>query len=504
MTDQNRHQRGWAFRYPLVPAVVLTGSLVVATAAGAADWRRFLGPQGNSISPDSTHVPETWSDTENVQWKADLPGQGVSSPIVVAGKVFVTSYSGYGTGGEDEKIEDLKRHLSCFDAATGDLLWDKTIDAVQPEDPYSGMGVPAHGYASHTPTSDGKHVFAFFGKSGVIAFDLDGNEIWRNSVGTGSGQQRWGSASSPIVYQSDAQTLVIVNASDESESLFAFDAATGKEVWNTPAGDLASTWSTPNLVKSGDRTDLVITVPGEVWGLNPETGKLRWYSRGTTDNTASASPIVVDDVVIAVGGRSGDAVAVKAGGKGDVNESHVVWDANIPGRFATPIHHDGHLYVFNGGVLSCYDAKTGDRVNQKRLAASRGGGGGNRGGGGRPGGGFGGARDDSGGDRGPRDGDGEQAGGRGRGGFGGRPGGGGGRGGFGDRRNQEYATPVLADGKIYVVAPGGEVHVVGATPEMELRQTNKLTDDSGFSGSPAISDGRLYLRSGSALYCIAE
>ncbi len=495
MTDPSCHQLRWTFRQRFLSVAVVTGSLVAAAGATtAADWTRFLGPGGNSISPDSAQIPETWNDSENVKWKVSLPGQGVSSPIVVAGKVLVTSYSGYGTGGENEQLEDLKRHLSCYDAVTGEELWSKAIDAVQPEDPYSGMGVPAHGYASHTPTSDGKHVFAFFGKSGVIAFDLEGNEIWRKSVGTGSGQQRWGSASSPIVYRSDSQNLVIVNASDESETLFAIDAATGDEVWKTPAGDLASTWSTPNLVKAGERTDLVITVPGEVWGLNPDTGKLRWYSRGTTDNTASASPIVVDDVVIAVGGRSGDAVAVKAGGKGDVNASHVVWDANIPGRFATPIAHDGHLYVFNSGVLSCYDAKTGERVNQRRLSASRGGGGdrgpgADRGQGDRPSGGPGG---DRGGDRA-------------RGGFGGRPGGGGGgRGGFGDRRSQEYATPVLADGKLYVVAPGGEVHVINATPEMEVRHTNKLSDDSGFSGSPAISEGRLYLRSGSALYCIAE
>jgi outer membrane protein assembly factor BamB len=490
MTEMSLRRSLTHVQLRFLSAALVAGSMASCpSTASSSDWARFLGPAGASISPDSAKVPETWSDNENVKWKADLPGIGVSSPIVVAGKVFVTGYSGYGTGGQDEKIEDLKRHLSCFDAATGERLWTKTVDAVQPEDPYRGAGVPSHGYASHTPASDGKHVFVFFGKTGVIAFDFDGNEVWRQSVGTGSGQQRWGSAASPIVYESDSQNLVIVNASDESESMVAFDAETGKEVWKTQAGDLASSWSTPNLVNVGDRTDLVITVPGEVWGMNPETGKLRWYSRGTTDNSTSASPVAVGETVVAVGGRSGDAVAVKAGGKGDVNDSHVVWDANIPGRFATPIAHDGHLYVYSGGVLSCYDAETGDRVKQRRLAEGRDSGRGGRGGG-RPGG------DRPGGDRGERPGGGGPGSDR-----GGRPGGGGG---FGSRSGMEYATPVLADGKIYVTAPGGEFYVVNATPEMELKATNKLTDDSGFNASPAISDGKILIRSGGSLYCIAE
>ncbi|WP_161604530.1 PQQ-binding-like beta-propeller repeat protein [Roseiconus nitratireducens] len=460
-------------------AVVQAAAVAAFCGAGASlshaeDWKRFLGSEGNSTSTEQEAPPIRWDDQTNVRWKAELPGDGVSSPIVVDDKVFVTSYSGYGTGGENEEMEDLKRHLTCYDAASGEQLWSKTVDAVLPEDPYRPPGVTAHGYASHTPASDGQRVFAFFGKTGIIAFDLQGNELWRQSVGTGSGPERWGSAASPIVYQSGDQTMVIVTASEESESMFAFDAATGKQAWKTEAGDFQGTWSTPTLVKADGRTDLVISVPGEVWGLNPESGKLRWYSRGVTDSTASASAVGVDGVVYAVGGRSGDAVAVRAGGKGDVNDSQVVWDAKIPGRFASPIVHQGHLYVFSGGVLSCYDAQSGDRVGQKRLDASRADGGAQADGGSPPGE-----------DR-------------------GRRGGRGGGGGFGDRRSMEYATPVLAGGNLYVVHPGGDFFVVRATPEMELLATNHLTDPTGFSASPAVSQGRLYLRSGKTLYCVAD
>ncbi|MEL6104505.1 MAG: PQQ-binding-like beta-propeller repeat protein [Planctomycetota bacterium] len=489
-------------------ALLSFGVLSFGSSASAADWNRFLGPAGTSMSSDSTPPPQSWGDKENLKWKAELPGVGVSSPIVVGGKVFVTSYSGYGTGGQNEDINDLKRHLTCFNVVTGDQLWTKTIDAVQPEDPYRPPGVSAHGYASHTPTSDGKHIFVFFGKTGVIAYDLDGNEKWRKSVGTGSGPQAWGSAASPIVYNNGEKSLVIITAAEESEALFAFDTETGEEVWKTPAASLQGTWSTPTFATTGDRTDLVVSVPGEVWGINPENGKLRWYSRGTTDNSTSASPVAIDGVVYAVGGRSGDAVAVKAGGKGDVNDSHVVWDAKIQGRFASPLGYNGHLYVYSSGILTCYDAATGDRVKQKRLSeggsGSFGGGRGGRGGdGGRggapgargqdgaPGGGFGGGPGGRGGPGG--------FGGGGRGGFGGRGGGG-----FGDRRNMEYASPILVGDKLYVTSPQGQFYVVTASPEMEVVATNTLTDDTGFSASPAVSDGRLFVRSGGALYCIAE
>ena len=436
-------------RYLLAAAFCLAVTLPMANAE---DWPRFLGLKGTSTSPDSTEIPESWSDEENLKWKISLPGRGVSSPIVVGKKVLVTCYSGYGTA-RDQQIEDLKRHLVCVNRDDGKVIWEKAVNAVMPEDPYSGMGVPSHGYASHTPVSDGKHVFCFFGKSGVVAFDLDGNELWRKSVGTGSGPKRWGSSSSPILYKDS----VIVTAADESEAIYAFDKTSGEELWKCEGG-FVDTYNTPLIVNAGDRSDLVISVPGEVWGINPETGKLRWYSIGVDDNSASASLAVSDGVVYATGSRSGSAVAVKVGGKGDVNKTHVVWEANIPGRFATPIVHDKHLYSFASGVLTCYNAASGDRVKQLRLSDS----------GGR---GFGG-----------------------RGSFGGRGGGGGG----------DYASPILIDGKLIVTEASGSFYVVNATPELELVATNKLTDASGFAGTPAVSDGQIFLRSHENLYCIAK
>ena len=171
-------------------AVSLLGCLACLVASSSvvqADWLRFRGPNGSGISSESD-APVSWSPKENIKWKTPLPGAGVSSPIVVGDRVFVTCYSGYGMDRQDPgDINNLKRHLVCVDRLTGKIQWEKSITAAQPEDPYSGIGVPTHGYASHTPVSDGEHVYAFFGKSGVYAFDLEGNQVWHADVGQGLG-----------------------------------------------------------------------------------------------------------------------------------------------------------------------------------------------------------------------------------------------------------------------------------------------------------------------------
>ena len=174
----------------------------------------------------------------------------------------------------DEK--DLRRHLICLDRETGKVIWDKTVEPVLPEDDFSGT-FTQHGYASHTPVSDGKNIYVFFGKTGALAFDLDGNKLWQTSVGTGSGARRWGTASSPILYKD----LLIVPAAAESESLVGLNKKTGKKVWSFTDPSLSGTWGTPVLADCGEgRTDLVLAVPDKIWGLDPQTGKPRWHCDG--------------------------------------------------------------------------------------------------------------------------------------------------------------------------------------------------------------------------------
>ena len=152
----------------------------------ALAWSRFRGPNGSGVSSDAT-IPTAWSETQNLKWSTSLPGPGSSSPVLTDRFVFVTCYAGIEPQGRQADTSNLKRLLVCINREDGSVVWKHTEDGVQPEDRYQGMGVPEHGYATNTPVTDGKRVFAFLGKSGVFGFDLEGNKLWHTSVGTESG-----------------------------------------------------------------------------------------------------------------------------------------------------------------------------------------------------------------------------------------------------------------------------------------------------------------------------
>lgn len=453
---------------------VLTAAF--AGLADAEDWSRFRGPNGTGVNPDAANVPAEWSPTENLKWKIALPGPGASCPIIVGDRIFLTAWSGYGVDRENPGSKsDLKRHLICLDKATGSIRWDKSVPAVLPEDDYQGM-FAEHGYASHTPASDGERVYAFFGKSGVVAYDLEGNELWRKSVGDGLDPREWGSAASPVLYKD----LVIVTAAAESNAMIALNKKTGDEVWRQEAGGFEGTWGTPVLVKVDDnRTDLVIGVPGEIWGINPNNGKLAWYCTAMQGNSFCSSVVAGDGVVYAIEGMGGGSIAVRVGGSGDVTGKNVVWQGRDNNRISTPVLLDDRLYFFSRRVANCVDARTDERVYQARLASAsgtpvepeRG-----PGAGGPPGGGPGGGR-----------------------GFGGGRGGrGGGMGG------QDYASPIAADGKIYFITRTGDCYVIKAGPEFQQIAVNRVTEDTeDFSSTPAVSGSDLFIRSNKFLYCVS-
>jgi outer membrane protein assembly factor BamB len=445
--------------------------------AGAGDWPRFRGPNGSGVSVDAAPAPVHWSAAQNLKWKVALPGPGSSSPIVVGDKVFITCWSGYGTdrGSRAGNQSDLKRHLVCLDRDTGNTVWDKTVNPYLPEDNYGGM-FAEHGYATHTPVSDGEKVYVFFGKTGALAFDLKGNQLWKTQLGTGSDRMGWGSGCSPVLYKN----LVIVTAAAESQAMYALDKETGKEVWKSGADGFSGTWGTPVLVEvDADRTDLVLGVPYEIWGFNPETGKLRWYCDALNTRSFCSSVVVDGKTAYAMGDQGSGSIAITAGGEKDVTKSHVVWTGRDNNRIGTPVLVDGKLYFVSNRVLTCVDAKTGTRIYQGRLGggavaaapdeeAPRRPPGGGRGG---PGGGFPG-------------------------------GGGGGRGGMG---GQDYSSPVVADGKLYFVARNGEAHVIKVGDTFEQLATNRVTDETeDFSATPAVSNGALFIRSSKHLYCVAE
>ncbi|HYR58463.1 MAG TPA: PQQ-binding-like beta-propeller repeat protein, partial [Chthoniobacteraceae bacterium] len=296
----------------------LAAAFFVGSLAADADWTRFRGPNGAGFDT-GTQPPTVWSDTQNLQWKTALPGAGTSSPIVVGDRVFVTCYSGYGDGGRGGDIAKLQRALVCVNRGDGKILWSSAVPAAQPEDYLDGF-LGEHGYASQTPASDGERVYVFFGKSGAAAFDLAGRKLWQTSLGAASNDKRWGSASSPILYKD----YVIINASEEGHAIVALDKKTGKEAWRATGDALEYSFGTPTLIESEGRTDLVFAVPDELWGLNPDTGKLRWFAQTGLPGNIAPSVVAGDGMAFAFGGFPQlGAVAVRTGGKGDVTKTHV-------------------------------------------------------------------------------------------------------------------------------------------------------------------------------------
>jgi outer membrane protein assembly factor BamB len=373
-----------------------------------------------------------------------LPGPGSSSPIIAGERIFITCYSGYGDGSSGDSPEKLQRHLVCLHRNTGKILWDKSVPAEMPEDPYSG-NLREHGYASNTPVTDGERVFAFFGKTGLLAFDFEGQQIWKVNVGKQSSNRRWGSGASPILWQN----MVIVNAAEEGRSILALDKRTGKEVWKAEVNSLELSFVTPALVVcEGGRMDLALAVPGELWGLNPDTGKLRWFAQTGITGNVSPSVVAAEGVVYATGGypRQGT-IAVRAGGKGDVTQTNVLWFSQDASYVPSPVVYHGHLFVVSDqGFAICLELKTGKLVYKKRLPDAS-----LTGRGGKP---F-------------------------------------------------YASPVLANGHLYAVSRRDGTFVMEAKPEFKLVAQNTLAgDESDFNATPAVVGRQLFLRSNRTFYCI--
>jgi outer membrane protein assembly factor BamB len=365
-----------------------------------------------------------------------LPGFGSSSPIVLGGKVFLTCYGGYGlTRTDPGNIENLQRHVLCVDAKTGKIVWDKVQKPEGREREYQSF-ITQHGYASSTPTTDGQSLYVFFGRAGVFAYNLDGDVLWK--AGVGDGIHDWGSGASPILYRN----LVIVNASVESKSLVALDKATGKEVWRV--GGSSRSWSTPAIVDLPDgKQELVLSVQGKVLGFDPATGKKLWDCDGIPDYVCP-SVVAHEGVVYVTAGRKPMSVAVRAGGSGDVTQTHRLWQITKGSKVPTPVYWEGRLYwVDQTGVATCVDAKSGEQVYSQRLEIR----------------------------------------------------------GAGDK---VYASLVLGDGKLYCVTRQSGTIVLALGPEFKELARNDLGDESVANATPAIDNGRLLLRSDRFLYCIGK
>jgi outer membrane protein assembly factor BamB len=412
-------------------------------AGGAlANWVHWRGPSGQGYS-DDTRVPLTWSETKNVVWKVKLPGVGNSSPVVWGDRIFLTAASKDG----DE------RYVLCLRKSDGKLLWQKTASkGVAP-----GRTHAWNGYASASCTTDGKHVYAFFGTPGLFCYDFEGNLAWKHYFGIFTSQTGWGTAATPFLFED----LVIQNCDNDGPealprerkpeeaapmALIALDKTTGKERWRTER-NMGRGFSTPRLITTPQgRVDLVLNSPQGVFAYNPRTGKEVWHCDRLGRNARFGEPLPVSngDTLFVLSGRPGPIQAIRTGGSGDVSKTHLVWQTGRRGRdVSSPMLWNGLLYaVDRSAILTCYDSKTGKPLYSERLAHGA----------------------------------------------------------------VSMASPVALRGKLLWVLDTGETVVIEPGRTLKVVGRNKLGDGNqlDFNASPAIVDGQIFLRSQSYLYCIGE
>jgi outer membrane protein assembly factor BamB len=335
--------------------------LAVAVTAPAANWPGWRGPTGDGRSTE-TDLPIKWSATENVRWKAPLPDEGNSSPVVWKDRVFVTQATEKGK----------HRAVICFDRATGKQLWRSAIE-------FDGKE-PTHAtnpYCSATPVTDGERIIASHGSAGLVCYDLAGKELWRKDVGPMT--HIWGNASSPILC---GDLVILWIGPGVRQVLLAADKRTGKTVWEhaEPGGNSGNdsknwlgSWSTPVMATVAGRDELIVHVPHKLRAFDPKTGKELWSCDGMGP-LAYASPVVAaDGIVVAVSGFHGPDLAVRAGGSGDVTAKRL-WRhaAKIPQRVGSPVIVGEHAYLLSeNGLAHCFDLATGeDKWNKERVSGS--------------------------------------------------------------------------------------------------------------------------------------
>ena len=338
----------------------VTTAQLQAVQDASTEWPQFRGRDFSSSVSDDFRLE--WATDNGIEWKAELPGRGASSPIVVGDRVFVTAFDGFGLTVENAgDYRSLRHHILCFDKNSGKSIWHREITGtslLQKMNPE----LVRHGFASSTPVSDGQNIYVFFGATGVFAFDLNGEFLWERNLGLET--HYFGSSASPILYRD----LLIVNASIESDTVYALDKKTGACVWQIP--DVRECWSTPIVGENpAGNEELVISSKNVVAGYDPETGKQLWRAKGIQDYVVSI-PIIVDGVCYLTGGKTKQSMAVRLGGEGDVSESHVLWEiGKIGSNVSSPVYRDGRLFIFHdSGVIQILDAKTGELVGRKRTA----------------------------------------------------------------------------------------------------------------------------------------
>jgi outer membrane protein assembly factor BamB len=320
---------------------VLSTSYFVLASRG--DWPQFRGPQGSSVSSE-TNLPIKWSAAENIRWKVDLPGRGLSNPVIAAGKVYVTACTGY--------LQD-RLHVLCFDQATGKKLWERQFWAT------GLVGChPKTSMAAPTPVTDGQRVYALFATCDLACLDADGNLVWYRSL-TGDYPtltNQVGMAASPVLA---GDTLVILMENAGESFAVGIDKLTGKNRWKIER-ERQINWTTPVVLAKG--AEVLLQSPKELTAVDSATGQKRWGFE--TKGIATASSAVADNGTIFL--PASEFTALKP--RTDGGTPDLIWASNRlrPGYSSAVVHKD-RVYTLNQGILVCADAADGKILWQERL-----------------------------------------------------------------------------------------------------------------------------------------
>ena len=437
-------------------AGLVIGLVALTGVAHAEDWPSWRGPDGRRVSRERG-LPTTWSRDTGVAWRTPLRGLGVSSPIVAGDLVLLTSQVGRGPlrpgshpalarGGAESPADErplggrrvdgdgdgIVFVVSAFSRVDGRVVWEHEIVA-EGDLPQAHQ---KHNMASPSVVSDGERVYAWFATGQLVALDMHGGLVWQRHLGRDYGPFEivWGHSSSPVLYED----LIILQCDHEPGAyLLALDRRTGDERWKVDRGRGLRSFSTPLVVAGPDGAELIVNASEGLDAYDPSTGTWLWHTGGHNEYPIAAA--TYDDngtLYTGRGHRAGPYMAIRLGGRGDVDESHVAWRVPTGAPYISSLlYYEGLIYMANGnGIVTAVDAETGRRVWQDRVGGIY------------------------------------------------------------------SASPVAGDGKVYLFSETGETVVLQAGRELHILQRNDLGER--VVSSPAVSDGRIFIRTDESLIAV--
>ena len=427
--------------------------ILCGLAQSGEHWSQWRGPSLDGTT-DSIDLPLHWSETENIRWKVPLPSWSGSTPAIWGDRIFVASPSAVGSGPDAPTAQRLRGSLKregqdllllCYSKQDGSLLWrTKLADG--------NVHYGKQNMSSPSPITDGMMVWALTGTGVLTALDMDGHPIWTVDLQEKYGEfgLNWGYGASPLLF---AQKLIVpvlhgMNTDDPSY-LVAFAPATGEVIWKVERptdakAESPDAYTTPVPMTYADRTEILVSGGDCLTAHDLETGKEVWRCGGLnpTDNAyyrTVASPVRVGDLVVACA-KQGPTVACRAGGKGDVTETHTAWTSKTSYDVPTPVTDGKYLYLLNDrGFMSCLDPTTGEALYERQRLP----------------------------------------------------------------RGTYDASPLVGDGKIYLTNEGARTTVIATGPDFKVLAENQLEDDYTLA-SIAVSGNELFIRTSTHLYCVGD